>query len=201
MCYTIDMTLTPIESLVQLLLTQSGDGYVYGAKESSLIANPGADRLPFDCSGLVAWGTGRLGHPLLGSSGEQYAQCASAGLAIPVDKARATRGALLFVQPDTHVAMSLGNGMTIEARGIAYGVGSWSSSLGRDFNAAALIPGFDYTEQDLDMPLTNADVALILTGLDNAAKALEAGNPTAPGVFFLETNAKRVLQLAQAAAK
>lgn len=49
-----------------------------------------------------------------------------------VDDAIRTRGALLFIQTaDTHhVAISLGNGTTIEAKGSAYGTGVFKVSSG-----------------------------------------------------------------------
>src|SRR5438093_8540851 len=74
-----------------------------------------------------------------------------AGTIIPVDQAVHTPGALLFsfsmdpnkgMQPEHgHIAISLGNGQTIEARGSKYGVGSFPAQ-GR-FQYAAVIPGFN----------------------------------------------------------
>jgi hypothetical protein len=150
------MSGVPIEELVQLLLTQNGGRYRYGGKASSYIASPKNSGYPIDCSGLISWGTGRLGEPLLGSSGEQFAQCASYGLEISVDEAIHTRGALLFIQPDIHVACSLGDpdgvlsdAYTIEAHDTAQGIGIYSAV--NRFNYAAKIPGFDYTAPEDDM--------------------------------------------------
>ena len=68
-----------------------------------------------------------------------------------VQQALQTPGALLFhfasepqpglggEPPVAHVAISLGNGMTIEAKGHAYGVGVFSA--GDRFNYAGMIPG------------------------------------------------------------
>jgi hypothetical protein len=80
----------------------------------------------------------------------QYLHLQKAGALIPVEEARHTRGAILFSfssQPHpggarpshAHVAISDGDGGTIEARGRAYGVGNFASK-GR-FNYAAVIPG------------------------------------------------------------
>ncbi|WP_163870143.1 hypothetical protein [Myxococcus eversor] len=52
-----------------------------------------------------------------------------------------TRGALLY-RPG-HVAISLGDRRTIEARGSAYGVNIFSAN-GRGWTSGALIPGLKY---------------------------------------------------------
>jgi cell wall-associated NlpC family hydrolase len=83
----------------------------------------------------------------------QWTHCVDHSTVLPsVEDGIATRGALLFVedpfasstfQTIPHVACSLGDGTTIEARGRAWGVGSFPAA-GR-FQHAALIPGVDYT--------------------------------------------------------
>ena len=64
---------------------------------------------------------------------------------IAIDKGLATQGALLFRHRGTsgHVAVSLGNGSTIEARGAAYGVNVFPAT-GRDWTSAGLLPGLKY---------------------------------------------------------
>ena len=67
---------------------------------------------------------------------------------MPVDQALRTKGALLFYfsrEPKSglppgqaHVAISLGDGRTIEAKGRAYGVGEFEA--GHRFNYAGIIP-------------------------------------------------------------
>lgn len=125
---------------------------MWGGKAPSTVPNPKASGKGLDCSGLVAWATGRLGHPLDGGSWQQLASCKAAGLEIPVSEGIRTRGALLFIPANgaDHVAVSLGNGMTIEARGTAWGIGSWSAA--NRFQTAAKIPGFDYTQGDAMTP-------------------------------------------------
>lgn len=133
------------ETFVRLALTQSGDRYVYGAKESPSDPDPKAHGGAFDCSGLVAWAVRRAGGEIPDGSEAQYDYCRVHGKAISIGEAEKMRGALLFLgNPATeHVVISLGNGATIEARGAAYGVGSWS--VYRDtWTAAALVPGFVY---------------------------------------------------------
>lgn len=124
---------------VRLCLAQSGEKYVYGAEVDLNSPNPAG---PWDCSELVQWATARLGVPMPDGSAAQQAACRRKGTLIPVAQAVRTQGALLF-RPG-HVAISLGNGSTIEARGKAYGVGSWSSTVGRDWDAAGRVPGLTY---------------------------------------------------------
>ncbi len=67
---------------------------------------------------------------------------------IEIEDAITTPGALLFRMSSSgnHVAISRGNGTTIEARGKAYGVGVFSAK-GRPWTHAGLIPGVDYGEE------------------------------------------------------
>jgi hypothetical protein len=79
----------------------------------------------------------------------QYLELKNEGQLMPVDEALQTKGALLFYfseeptpggsRPGTaHVAISLGDGRTIEARGTSYGVNEFPAE-GR-FNYAGVIP-------------------------------------------------------------
>lgn len=133
--------MTAIENFVQLCLTQKGYPYKWGGKASPTNSDPKGN---LDCSGLVEWAAGRAGQPLTGGSWQQLETCQKAGLQISVAQAIVTRGALLFIPANgaDHVAVSLGDGMTIEARGAAWGIGSWPAA-GR-FQSAALVPGFNY---------------------------------------------------------
>jgi cell wall-associated NlpC family hydrolase len=127
---------------VRICLLQRGDRYVYGAEAS--LTDPDPD--VFDCSELVQWACARVGVVFPDGSQNQEAACRAAGLIVPVAQGVRTQGALLFRhRPDAaHVAVSLGNGTTIEARGSAYGVGSWDAVKGRDWTAAGRIPGLVY---------------------------------------------------------
>lgn len=119
-------------AFVALALQQAGDNYIYGAHPSPSIANPNA----FDCSGLVAWAAGRVGVPFPGTSSSMIAACRP----ISVADAMRTRGALLW--HEGHIAISLGNGQTIEAANPGAGVVSYGAS-GR-FARGGLIPGMRY---------------------------------------------------------
>ena len=131
---------------VRTARAQIGDPYVWGATASPTDPNPKA----FDCSELTRWAAKRVGVDLPDGSWLQYLQLKQQGATIPVSQALQTPGALLFSfsheptpgggRPShAHVAISLGNGRTIEARGRAYGVGSFDA--GNRFQYAAVIPG------------------------------------------------------------
>lgn len=105
--------------MVAFALAQAGDAYVYGAT--------GPDS--WDCSGLVYAATAAAGNQIPArTSAGQWAAVQNAGKTMTVDQGIHTRGALLFIQTSDvhHVAISLGNGTTIEARGTAYGTGVFS---------------------------------------------------------------------------
>ena len=134
------------QAFLQSALAQAGDPYVWGASASPTDPNPKA----FDCSELTKWAAKRVGVDLPDGSWLQYLQLKQQGATIPVAQALQTPGALLFSfsQEPTpgggrpshaHVAISLGNGRTIEARGRSYGVGSFDA--GNRFQYAAVIPG------------------------------------------------------------
>lgn len=117
---------------VTYALRQAGDAYIYGAEASLSDADPNA----FDCSELVQWAAARAGVYIPDGSASQIAYCRS----ISVSQAIRTRGALLY-HPG-HIAISLGNGRTIEAANPGFGVGSLGAS-GR-FTRGGLIPGMRY---------------------------------------------------------
>lgn len=144
--------------LAALLIAQTGDQYVFGAE--ALPTDP--DPSVFDCSELIQWGGARLGlDPALpDGSWVQWRHCRDLGTLCSIDQAKVTCAALLFTfssnpalggRPSAaHVAMSLGDGRTIEARGTRWGVGSWS--VNRAWTHAALIPGVDYTPIRITAP-------------------------------------------------
>lgn len=117
-------------------LAQDGKPYVYGAEASANNLNPRA----FDCSELVEWSAAQAGVRMPDGANNQLAYCRRQGTEISVEQAMHTPGALLF--RNGHVAISLGDGRTIEAKGRAYGVGVFNAR-GR-FTAAALVPGMQY---------------------------------------------------------
>lgn len=135
-----------VEQLIPLLVSQTGDDYVFGAEASP--SDPDPPR--FDCSELIEWGCARMDVTprMPDGSKNQKAHCDQKGTLIPVDRAMVTRGALLFrmTGSPTHVVMSLGDGNTIEARGSAFGVGVFKAR-DRGWTHGALVPGLDYESQ------------------------------------------------------
>lgn len=120
-------------AFVDVALKQAGDRYVYGAEAKVNDPDPDA----FDCSELVEWALGRVGVRFVDGSSAQIARCKS----ITVAEAKRTRGALLW--HSGHIAISLGDGRTIEAMGRKYGV--LVASSGSRFTKGGLIPGLRYS--------------------------------------------------------
>ena len=179
---------TMTQQFLDAALAQTGDSYVFGAEAQPDDANP----TTFDCSELAQWAASRVGVDLPDGSWHQYLQLKEAGAIIPVDQAVHTPGALLFTfdrEPtadggrpgQAHVAISLGDGNTIEARGRAYGVGSWEA--GDRFTYAAIIPGLGDADLDGD-PVAAAVVAppepVVDTDGDGAPDPYEMANGTNP---------------------
>lgn len=123
---------------VNFAMAQAGDAYVYGAEASLSDPNPSA----FDCSELIEWAAHRAGVFMPDFSGAQIAYCQSKGRGISVEQAKRTRGAILY-KPG-HIAISLGNGSTIEAVGSGYGVRVMGPSRSFSWTAGGLVPGLRY---------------------------------------------------------
>lgn len=146
-----------VEDVLLEALAQEGDRYIFGAEALPSDPDPGA----FDCSELVEWACARAGVSPKMPDGAYYQWVHATknhDLALPVAKAVHTRGALLFVGDGTgvgrdaitHVAWSLGDGRTIEARGSRWGVGIFPAE-GR-FDFAAYMPGVDYSAGRVQVP-------------------------------------------------
>lgn len=119
------------ERMVAFALSQRGDSYVWGGN--------GPDG--WDCSGLVQAAAAAAGKPLPKPSSNQWSVCAAQGRTVSVKTALSTRGALLFrigVGEYNHVAISLGNGSTVEAMGTGYGVGVFGNAAGRTWTGGAI---------------------------------------------------------------
>jgi cell wall-associated NlpC family hydrolase len=126
-----------VNDFVGFALAQAGDQYIFGTEVD--LSNP--DPNAFDCSELTEWCAHQAGVYLPDGSGPQIDYCAKKGTIISVAKAIKTRGALLW-HPG-HIAISLGDGRTIEAMGRAYGVRQGTASTTR-FTRGALVPGLNY---------------------------------------------------------
>jgi cell wall-associated NlpC family hydrolase len=125
-----------IGRFVALALQQAGKRYVFGAEAAASDPNPRA----FDCSELVEWSAARVGisPKVPDGSAAQLAHCKSKGTLISVQQGITTKGALLFMPG--HVAISLGNGKTIEAMNPSAGVKQGNAN-NRGWTAAGRIPG------------------------------------------------------------
>jgi cell wall-associated NlpC family hydrolase len=140
---------TKLDTFVDDALAQAGDSYVFGANVDLHNPNPTS----FDCSSLVEWSAAQVGIDLPRTSYGQYLALQQQGATISVEQALHTRGALLFDfstpptpgggRPSTaHVAISLGDGRTIEAMDTQHGVLTATANTQR-FNYAAVVPGLD----------------------------------------------------------
>lgn len=125
-----------VDKFVSLALQQAGDRYVFGAEASPSEPDP----RQFDCSELVEWAAARAGisPKVPDGSAAQKAHCQRHGTMISVQAGINTKGALLF--SPGHVAISLGNGKTIEAMNPSQGVRQGNATASR-FKEAGKIPG------------------------------------------------------------
>jgi cell wall-associated NlpC family hydrolase len=155
---------TATDAFLEAALAQNGDRYIFGTETKLGDADPEA----FDCSELVQWSAHQAGVDIPDGSWYQYLYLHKLGATMSVEEAARTPGALLFnfgeepinghPRPDrAHVAISLGDGRTIEARNPTKGVGSWE--VGKRFNYAAYIPGLAGAA-----PLSAGPVAVPMTG-------------------------------------
>lgn len=154
--------MTHVEDVLLWAISDTGAEYVFGAETTVRDDHPHK----IDCSELVEWSCAKAGvtPTVPDGSYNQFAFCQAHNLAITVDKAVHTRGALMFITESNgligHVVFSLGDGTTMEAKGKAYGVGTFSafSTTGRvRFDKAALIPGCDYSPRQ-PLPAKEPDV-------------------------------------------
>lgn len=140
--------MVPVEDWLWWMLGRKGDPYVYGAENLPGEVAPGT---PADCSELGQWAGDSAGaSPRIPDGSQwQWRQIQQSGTVLTVARAITIRGAALFTEFDgngdpQHVAYSLGDGTTIEARGRAWGIGSFPATTAR-FTAAGLFPGIDYS--------------------------------------------------------
>jgi cell wall-associated NlpC family hydrolase len=128
------------DAFVQKALGQRGHPYKFG--EGHDIGNP--NEYSFDCSGLVLWAAQQSGYTGLGNTNAQgiYQYAVDHNSTMSVDQALKTKGALLFGKNGdkvSHVAISMGDGTTMEAKSTAAGVDVFPARGGWD--AAAMLPG------------------------------------------------------------
>jgi cell wall-associated NlpC family hydrolase len=145
-----DGTQAALQTFLDSARAQAGDPYVWASEADADDDDPDA----FDCSELVQWSASRAGIDMPDGSWLQYLHLQEQGQEMTVEEALHTPGALLFSfsseptagsgRPSSaHVAISLGDGTTIEARGRRWGVGEWEA--GDRFTHAGVIPGLATT--------------------------------------------------------
>lgn len=132
--------------------------YILGA--SVPIGNPNWHG-PWDCAEFVSWcayqAYGKLFavRPPKSDRGESYSgwwyeDAINLDATIPVEKALATPGAILVRKPGAfnirigHVAISCGNGSTVEAHSSAVGVAVREGAAARQWSIGVVLPGVDY---------------------------------------------------------
>jgi cell wall-associated NlpC family hydrolase len=134
-----------LRELIAAAGSQVGKPYVFGAEAALDDADPAA----FDCSELTQWAAHQAGLYLPDGAAGQYRYCRESGTTMSVDEALRTPGALLFTfdgEPGAtggeparaHVAISLGDGRTVEAKGRDHGV--VVTDAADRFNFAARVP-------------------------------------------------------------
>jgi hypothetical protein len=165
---------------LKLAVAQAGDPY-----DGTAMGNvaPGVlDPDTLDCSEMVKWAVREsgVGVEMAGGSWLQYGQLAKRGADVDVETALNTPGALLFTfdPPPTpgggrpsnkaHVAISLGDGRTIEAMSSKHDIKVAEFNPDR-WTHAAIIPEFEGQQVDLEgdiMPWEgrDAELALAITG-------------------------------------
>ena len=132
-------------SFMEKALSRKGSKYVFGDGRTS---NPAQSY--FDCSGLVYWASSQSGYKPPNGWGNltamgMYDLIAGSGTTMTIEEAMATKGALLFSDnPKTdkrvdHVAISLGDGTTMEAKSSGAPVGVFPQRSGWDY--AGTLPG------------------------------------------------------------
>ena len=120
--------MSELENFMTIIEAQEGKPYVWGSD--------GPDN--FDCSGLIVYGNRQTGHF---APTEDHGSASLIDMTTPmaVDEALRTRGALLYLPG--HIAISRGDGTTIEARNPTVGVGIFPSA-GRGWTRAGTLPFF-----------------------------------------------------------
>jgi hypothetical protein len=156
------------EEMVKFALKQRGDLYGTANGAGRTVSDPDPEN--FDCSGLVYWAAKQAGYNPPSTFGNSYwassagiiSLCRQFNTMIPIEEGINTFGAILIRELNDesrargvtvgHVAISLGNGQTIEAAGGQWGVNvfgarKFGSSGGADryWTHAAKLPGMRFS--------------------------------------------------------
>lgn len=148
-------------------LRHRGKRYVFGAEARCSDPNPSA----FDCSELTEYVHCRLGVYLPDGVYGQLEYGRRKRTLIPVGQATGITGALLLRGPNEHVAVSLGNGSTIEAANPRVGV-QVLSAFNRGWTHGMLVPGVSYGPRPAE-PAASDQSAAVRFALARMARARE----------------------------
>jgi cell wall-associated NlpC family hydrolase len=160
-----------LDRFLDVARAQIGDRYVFGAETDLADADPEV----FDCSEFTQWAAEQAGVALPDGATHQYLHLKKLGMLVPVEEGKNIPGALLFSfdreprlgdgrTPGAHVAISLGDGATVEARNSRDGVGQFTS--GNRFQYAAIIPGISDGESAVPPLLPPVEPEPFLGGPD-----------------------------------
>jgi hypothetical protein len=146
------------QDILDLAMTRVGQRYVLGARVHLANRNWSG---PWDCAEFVAWAAFHAYaqlfavRPPSAQTGESFSgwwheDAVARGSTTTVGKALATPGAVLVRRPGDfairigHVAISRGNGTTVEAHSARVGVAVLPNAAGRKWTSGVLIPGVAY---------------------------------------------------------
>lgn len=167
------------DKFTSLCESKLGYGYVWAA----------AGPTTFDCSGLIVWSLAQLGIAYPHQSESIIQRTTS----ISADAAMRTRGAIL--QRPGHVAVSRGDGTTIEAANPKVGVVSWTAAPSiRNWTRYGLIPELAYGS-----PSTSTNTTLNTSSSEEIEMIVirSANRPAAlvgPGFFRTLANSEELEQ-------
>lgn len=138
-----------------------GERYSLGAR--AVFSNPD-HRGPWDCAEFTSWCAYQTYGIVFGAygsdpdtadaySGKWTDDATRKGVLISVEDGLGTAGSFLLRKPNYHgisighVAISRGDGSTVEARSAAHGVNIFGSAASRPWSGGCVLPGVDYDRQ------------------------------------------------------
>lgn len=176
-----------VDELINLALSKVGYAYSQGPTRTT------GQNGYFDCSGFTYFLLQHLGvrpNDWQPQSHLQALYCRDHGSLTTIQQAINTKGALLFEGPDNayiggagipgHVAVSLGNGHTVEAMGRAWGT-CIGGAYGRGWSNAGYFPGIAYPgTQPTNHPPEVTGLQLSEESMSGMPTVIPAGSKVAP---------------------